>query len=538
MRVAHVVSTYPPYKGGMGNVAHELVERQRKRGHEVMVLTPGTVRPWLRYGNAALLPQLLWKVRRFEVVHLHWPFIGGAEFVLLYFFLQKVYSHVLENMRINSSRKMRGMRQQNLVVTYHMDLVGSGGLAIFFRLYQWVMVPFMLRTATFVTVASLDYAEHSRWLRGRKYLVEVPFGVDAERFVPKKFSTSSNSVHGSSRLGSNNTVYSSSESRSRSGESRSTNGAIALFVAALDRAHYFKGLDVLLLAWKELGSVRQRARLRIVGEGERRAHYERQATELGIAESVEFVGSVPWQELPAMYQSADFLVFSSIDASEAFGLVISEAAASGLPAIVSNLAGVRTLVKEGETGLVVPPSDVHALALALRKFIADPEACQASGAAARHRAEQTYSWGAAVDALEWTYRLRSNPIDKLALVIVKDRQILLARSRGHRHWFIPGGKRDFGESDHRALMREIQEGLGVQLEEASIRYYGTYTAQANDKPIGIFVRGTCYTAQFTGQPRAGNEIEAIEYLRYARKSEVGNIAKLLFDDLKQKKLIE
>ncbi len=530
MKIAHVVSTYPPYRGGMGNVAHELVEQQRQRGHEVTVLTPSQMHPWLRYGNAALMPQLLWKVRGFDVVHLHWPFIGGAEFVLLYFLAWRIYSGILKNVRTDLWRSIGitgGAGQQNLVVTYHMDLVGSGALAIFFRAYQWVMVSVMRRVATFVTVASLDYAEHSRWLRGWKYLVEVPFGVDARRFFK-----SHSPIRANRRMV--DVARSLDLAWDDSGGVR-TDGCTALFVSALDRAHYFKGLDVLFAAWKQ---VRHFARLRIIGDGDFHASYERQARELGISNNVEFVGAVPWQELPAMYQSADFLVFPSIDASEAFGLVILEAAASGLPAIVSNLPGVRTLIKEGETGLIVSPGDVSSLLRALRKFIADAESRQVMGAAARDRVVQKYSWDATLDALEWTYRLKSNPIDKLGLVAIRGRKVLMAKSRGHAHWFIPGGKRDPGESDREALTREVQEEVGVTLDGSSIRYFGSYTVQANDKPQGIFVRGTCYIAQFVEQPRASNEIEAVEYMGYDRKSAVGNLGQLLFDDLKRRDLID
>ena len=93
MRVAHIVSTYPPYRGGMGNVAAELVKRLRKRGHTCMVLTPdyGTIRsavedvqrirPWFTIGNGAFMPNVYSHLHSFDVLHLHYPFFGAAETV-------------------------------------------------------------------------------------------------------------------------------------------------------------------------------------------------------------------------------------------------------------------------------------------------------------------------------------------------------------------------------------------------------------------------------------------------------------------------
>ncbi|MDQ5950102.1 MAG: 8-oxo-dGTP diphosphatase, partial [Patescibacteria group bacterium] len=54
-------------------------------------------------------------------------------------------------------------------------------------------------------------------------------------------------------------------------------------------------------------------------------------------------------------------------------------------------------------------------------------------------------------------------IDKLALIEIQDRKILMVRSKGKDTWYIPGGKRDEGESDEEALIREIKEELGADL---------------------------------------------------------------------------
>ena len=84
-------------------------------------------------------------------------------------------------------------------------------------------------------------------------------------------------------------------------------------------------------------------------------------------------------------------------------------------------------------------------------------------------------------------------IDKLALIVVRDRRQLVARSRGKAAFFTPGGKRERGESDHEALIRECREELAVDLRRHTIQPYGVFQAQAHGKPEGIMVRMTCYT---------------------------------------------
>ena len=87
-------------------------------------------------------------------------------------------------------------------------------------------------------------------------------------------------------------------------------------------------------------------------------------------------------------------------------------------------------------------------------------------------------------------------IDKLAFLYIKDKKILATMSKGKDTWYLPGGKREAGESDTQALIREVKEELSVDLEEPTIKFYGTFEAQAHGKPEGTIVRMTCYTAEF------------------------------------------
>lgn len=339
MRVAVVVSTFPPYHGGMGNVAAAHAEALRRAGHDVTVFAPGiNVRPLLRIGNAAVVPQLLWKLRGFDAVELHYPFFGGAEWVALW---KKIYG-----------------RRARLAVLYHMDTVGRGLTGFIFRLYRRLLLRSILGAADVILVTSRDYLASSQiaFLMGDSRVVEMPLSVDTERYRP-----------GGKKINA------------------------ALFVGALDAAHYFKGIPVLLEAFAKIAADLPESDLEIVGDGGLRPSYEAQASELGLTGRVHFLGRVTDDRLADLTREASVHVLPSVDRSEAFGLVTLAAAASGIPSIVSDLPGVRTLVDPGVTGLIVPPNDIAALASALRTLLSDPPRAQAMGTAARTRATRLYA---------------------------------------------------------------------------------------------------------------------------------------------------
>ncbi len=74
-----------------------------------------------------------------------------------------------------------------------------------------------------------------------------------------------------------------------------------------------------------------------------------------------------------------------------------------------------------------------------------------------------------------------NHIDKLAYIYLKDGKILVALSRGKDKWYVPGGKREPGESDRETLTREVKEELSVNLIPETIKYYGSFEEQAHGK---------------------------------------------------------
>ncbi|WP_336085620.1 NUDIX hydrolase [Nocardia sp. SSK8] len=121
-------------------------------------------------------------------------------------------------------------------------------------------------------------------------------------------------------------------------------------------------------------------------------------------------------------------------------------------------------------------------------------------------------------------------IDTVAWVLIEDGRILCGRPRGKDVFFIPGGKREGGETDLQTLVREVAEELAVELAPESAVHVGTYEAGVPGHD-GTVVRMACYTAEYRGVLTASSEIEALAWFGAADRDLVPPVDQLLFDDL-------
>jgi rhamnosyl/mannosyltransferase len=136
--------------------------------------------------------------------------------------------------------------------------------------------------------------------------------------------------------------------------------------------------------------------LTLVGSGPHLHDYERLAEDLG-GSNVRFLGRVLDRDLHKQYDANDVIVLPSVTAAEAFGLVVLEGMSACCVPVVSDLPGVRDLVRG--IGVVVPPRDSVSLRAALLGLTADPERREHLGRLARARAEEL-KWQTAVDRYE------------------------------------------------------------------------------------------------------------------------------------------
>lgn len=360
---AIITSTYPPYRGGMGKVAETDATQLAALGFDVTVYAPGAtpgrrgdvlvrrLAAPLRRGNGAFVPGAAAAPGRHDLTVLHYPFFGGAE-------------------PLAAWRRLGGGRGGKLVLTYHMDVAGTGALKPFIAAHSRLVMPSIVRLADRVLVTSFDYARSSLvgplFAAAPERFRELPPAVDVRRFSP---SAKSAVLLARYRI--------------------APASRVVVFVGGLDRPHYFKGVPHLLAALAT--SLLDGVVAVIVGDGDLRPSFETLARELGIAGRVVFAGAVPEDELADHYRLGDVFAFPSVDRSEAFGIAALEALSCGVPAVASDLPGVRTVVRDGVTGLLTPPGSASALARRLSELLSDENACRAMGQAGRRMALAEYS---------------------------------------------------------------------------------------------------------------------------------------------------
>ncbi|SDJ88621.1 ADP-ribose pyrophosphatase YjhB, NUDIX family [Actinopolyspora mzabensis] len=129
-------------------------------------------------------------------------------------------------------------------------------------------------------------------------------------------------------------------------------------------------------------------------------------------------------------------------------------------------------------------------------------------------------------------------IDKIAWIRLENGRILSTRSHGKSVYYIPGGKRESGESDTDTLVREIREELAVAITAASTTHVGTFQAQADGHPDGTTVRMTCYAADYEGTLTPSSEIAEVIWLAYQDREHVSPVDQLIFDHLYEQALLD
>lgn len=129
-------------------------------------------------------------------------------------------------------------------------------------------------------------------------------------------------------------------------------------------------------------------------------------------------------------------------------------------------------------------------------------------------------------------------IDKIAFIEIQEGKILSTRSKGKTKYYIPGGKRENGESDKQTLIREVLEELSIAIMPNTVAYVGTFSAQSDGEKEGIHVIMTCYKAKYFGDLKANSEIEEIRWLNYKDLEIISEVDKKIFSFLHEKGVLK
>lgn len=160
-----------------------------------------------------------------------------------------------------------------------------------------------------------------------------------------------------------------------------------LFVGRLEP---MKGIDVLLKAYAGLPPlVREKTSLRIVGDGSEKVKLEQLAESLRLGSSVSFAGFIPSPQVYREFAEAE--IFCGLSRSEALGNVFLEAQAARCAVVATKVGGIPDIVKDRETGLLVPPDDVSKAKDAIETLLVDPGLRNRLAAAGKFHSED-FNW--------------------------------------------------------------------------------------------------------------------------------------------------
>jgi glycosyltransferase involved in cell wall biosynthesis len=164
------------------------------------------------------------------------------------------------------------------------------------------------------------------------------------------------------------------------------------------------GPEYLIEAMAAVVKAHPGARLIVGGDGPLRPALERRVEELGLRNSVTFLGAVPYENVTRVLREVDIFVMPSVYDSETLGVAALEAEAMEIPVVASAVGGVGEAVLDGDTGILVPPREPEALATAILGLAAAPERAQAMGRRARRFVQEHYEWRGCVERMEELYK--------------------------------------------------------------------------------------------------------------------------------------
>ncbi|MDD2353974.1 MAG: glycosyltransferase family 4 protein [Patescibacteria group bacterium] len=362
MKIAQIVCAYPPYAGGIGSSAYKLYELL-KNDYEIINFSPQNTKTWLKKGHGAVLFSLLRDLKKFDLIYLHYPFFGTAEIIWLFKIIHP---------------------QTRLIIHYHMDVKNSSFLNKLLSVPSRLIRNSLLNKAEIIVSASLDYIKHSEikkfYQRFPEKFREVPFFIDTDKFKPQELD-----------LPSQNRIIAKTKDLIKQVNRLfiKRDKFDLIFIGGLDKAHYFKGVPVLLEALSLI--LEHRWRLNIIGSGDKEDDYKNLAKSLGLEKNVNFLGKLSEPDLIKTLQKSDALVLPSINNNEAFGIVLIEALACGIPVIASDLPGVRKVFTNKKEGLLVKASSQDDLKEKIEFLINNEKIRIEMGKMARILAEKKYS---------------------------------------------------------------------------------------------------------------------------------------------------
>ncbi len=347
MRIA-LCSEYYPRIGGIASHMSWLSSELQKFGHEVTIITRncnGNGLPqnvidvnFSMLPDNVIMPPNLSKLKKtlnegkFDVIHGHHAFTPTSLFSI-------------------SIGKKLGIPT---VLTNHSTSFGYES-EYFWIPFSYFLYPYRryIKNADRIIAVSNAAADFIKHFANKERISVIPNPVDDAYFTNKK-------------------------------HNRTTKNKTILYVGRLS---YRKGLHILIPAMKDVMKEFPEARLLIAGDGYMKRPLEAMVRVHGLKENVKMLGYVSPQKLLLLYRESDVFVLPSTY-GESFGIVLLEAMASGIPVVATNIGGIKEIIKDKYSGMLVKKENKKDLANAITKVLSNSTLSKSLSQNARKEAEK------------------------------------------------------------------------------------------------------------------------------------------------------
>ena len=372
IKALHIGKYYSPFKGGIENFTKDLVESDVvKERCDVRVLahhfSQGAPSATETISGVHVRKVKLWRQVLYAPICLSFPTEMNRE--LRQFKPDVLHIH-MPNLSALLCLFSKDARRKPWIIHWHSDVLGAEPnwrIKLFYPLYR-IFEKRLLSRAKKIICTSPNYLSSSESLEGFEHKCTViPLGIrcDGEKWP------------------SDHAPREDQQRYLAASNNEAAFGSSPLRILCVGRLTYYKGHKYLLDAIAKLNNVH----LTVIGVGEIRADIEAQIDQLGLEQKVILAGEVSDSALRAHMHATDLLCLPSIERTEAFGMVILEAARCKKPAIVTDVAGsgMSWVVVDRVTGWVIPDRDAVALKNCIEQIDTDRSQIPIYGQAAHKR---------------------------------------------------------------------------------------------------------------------------------------------------------
>jgi D-inositol-3-phosphate glycosyltransferase len=377
MRILTAAHYWPPHVGGVEFEAREQSRRLVARGHDVTVVSSRIADDRaLSYDDGFPVHKVAASNVLEERIRLPYPLYSPRLFGVaadLARDVDVVIAHTHTFMSTIAAARAARKHSKPFVLIQNNPYIEYGfPLNVVQRTADATLARYTVRSADRLVAISRFTASYVERLAPNRDVTVMHLGTDVERFSPVR------------------------ADRRAEIRKRLELPADAFVAITVRRLFYRNGLDTLLDAATRL---RDRANVHIVigGSGPERDEIQQRIERDGLV-NVHLVGFIPDADLPDYYRASDVFVLPTRTA-EGFGLVLREAAASGIPSIATDSGAPREIIDDEVTGLLVPPGAPAELAAAIARLVDSPHELVAMGRAALAKSAE-FTWDRSIDTLE------------------------------------------------------------------------------------------------------------------------------------------